>query len=39
MATVARQPGDVLAPLKVHNSAWKEQMTNALKKSNAQPDD
>jgi TolB-like protein len=35
MATVARQHGDMLAPLKAHNPAWKEQMTNALRRANA----
>jgi tetratricopeptide (TPR) repeat protein len=31
MAAVVKQPGDVLAPLKAHNRAWTEQMTNALR--------
>jgi TolB-like protein len=35
MASVTKQPGDVLAPLKTHNSAWAEQMTNALRKASA----
>ena len=35
MATVVRQPGDGLAPLKAHNPAWKEQMTSALRRTNA----
>src|SRR5262245_37913657 len=35
MATVARQYGDVLAPLKAHNPAWKEQMASALRMTNA----
>ena len=30
MATVTKQPGDVLAPLKSHNPAWAEQMDSAL---------
>jgi TolB-like protein/Flp pilus assembly protein TadD len=38
MATVARQPGDVLAPLKAHNPEWKEQMTSALRRTNALSD-
>jgi tetratricopeptide (TPR) repeat protein len=35
MASVTKQPGDVLAPLKTHNPAWAEQMTNALRKASA----
>ena len=35
MATVTKQPGDVLAPLKAHNPAWTEQMTSALRMTNA----
>src|SRR5262245_5065834 len=35
MASVTRQPGDVLAPLKAHNPAWREQMTSALSRANA----
>jgi hypothetical protein len=38
MATVVRQPGDGLAPLKAHNPAWKEQMTSALRRTNALSD-
>jgi tetratricopeptide (TPR) repeat protein len=34
MASVTKQPGDVLAPLKAHNPAWTEQMTNALRRAN-----
>jgi TolB-like protein len=34
MASVSRHPGDVLAPLKVHNAAWAEQMTSALQRAN-----
>ena len=30
MASVVKQPGDVLAPLKSHNPAWAEQMHSAL---------
>jgi tetratricopeptide (TPR) repeat protein len=33
MATVTKQPGDVLAPLKSHNPAWAEQMDSALRKA------
>ena len=33
MATVTRQPGDVLAPLKSHNPAWAEQMDSALRRA------
>lgn len=33
MATVTRQPGDVLAPLKSHNPAWVEQMDGALRRA------
>jgi pentatricopeptide repeat protein len=35
MASVPKQPGDVLGPLKAHNSNWTEQMTSALRKANA----
>jgi TolB-like protein len=35
MASVTRQPGDVLAPLKAHNAAWAEQMASALRRANA----
>src|SRR5215475_1833195 len=35
MASVTRQPGDVLARLKAHNPAWREQMTSALSRANA----
>lgn len=31
MATLTKQPGDVLAPLKAHNPAWIEQITSALR--------
>lgn len=31
MATVTKQPGDVLAPLKSHNPDWAEQMDSALR--------
>jgi TolB-like protein len=31
MATVSKQPGDVLAPLKSHNPDWAEQMDSALR--------
>ena len=34
MASVTKQPGDVLAPLRAHNPAWAEQMTNALRRVN-----
>ncbi|HKS85519.1 MAG TPA: winged helix-turn-helix domain-containing protein [Pseudolabrys sp.] len=33
MTTVAKQPGDVLAPLKSRNPAWAEQMDSALRKA------
>jgi TolB-like protein len=33
MAVVARQPGDVLAPLRAHNPAWTEQMSSALRRA------
>jgi TolB-like protein len=33
MASVTKQPGDVLAPLKAHNRAWTEQMNNALRRA------
>jgi TolB-like protein len=35
MAGIKKQPTDVLAPLKAHNTAWTEQMTSALHKANA----
>jgi TolB-like protein len=35
MASVIRQPGDVLAPLKAHNPAWTEQMNSALRRAGA----
>jgi TolB-like protein len=34
MASVTKQPGDVLAPLKAHNPTWTKQMTSALRKAN-----
>jgi len=34
MASVAKQPGDVLAPLRAHNPAWTEQMSSALRRAN-----
>ncbi len=33
MATVIKQPGDVLAPLKSHNRAWAEQIDSALRRA------
>jgi TolB-like protein len=33
MASVTKQPGDVLAPLKTHNPAWAEQMTSTLRRA------
>jgi TolB-like protein len=35
IASVTKQPGDVLAPLKARNPAWTEQMTSALRKAKA----
>jgi hypothetical protein len=35
MATVVKQPGDVLAPLKAKNPAWTKQMSEALSKAGA----
>ena len=35
MASVTKQPGDVLAPLKARNPAWAEQMTSALRRATA----
>ena len=35
MASVTKQPGDVLAPLKARNPAWADQMTSALRRANA----
>jgi tetratricopeptide (TPR) repeat protein len=35
MANVTKQPSDLLAPLKTHNPAWTERMTNALRRANA----
>jgi TolB-like protein len=32
-ASVTKQPGDVLAPLKARNPPWAEQMTNALRRA------
>jgi pentatricopeptide repeat protein len=33
MASVTKQPGDVLAPLKTHNPSWADEMNNALQKA------
>jgi TolB-like protein len=33
MASVTKQPGDVLAPLKAHNPVWAEQMTSVLRRA------
>jgi TolB-like protein len=33
MASVTRQPGDVLAPLKDHNPEWTEQISSALRRA------
>jgi TolB-like protein len=33
MANVTKQPGDVFAPLKAHNSTWTEQMNDALRRA------
>jgi TolB-like protein len=35
MASVTKQPGDVLAPLKARNPAWTKQMTSALRRAKA----
>lgn len=35
MATVAKQPGDVFAPLKAHNSAWAEELNKAFSRARA----
>ena len=35
LARVTRLPGDVLAPLRVHNPNWSEQMSHALRKAGA----
>src|SRR5258708_23035411 len=31
--SVPKQPGDVLAPLKAHNSSWANEMNNALQRA------
>jgi len=33
MASITKQPGDVMAPLKVHNPSWNQQMNSALQKA------
>ncbi|WP_167771690.1 adenylate/guanylate cyclase domain-containing protein [Bradyrhizobium niftali] len=35
MASVTKQPGDVLAPFKAHNPTWTEQMESALRRASA----
>ena len=35
MASVTREPGDVLAPLRAHNPAWAEQIASVLRRANA----
>ncbi len=35
IASVTKQPGDVFAPLKVHNPRWAKQMNSALQKARA----
>jgi TolB-like protein len=36
MASVTKQPGDVLAPLKTHNPGWADEMNNALQRTQGQ---
>ena len=35
MASITKQRGDVLAPLKAYNPAWKEQMNSALRRASS----